>query len=138
MATIANRTDLFKAQEELLSAAAEGAPVAELAQAAETYQAAYLADRQCNDYFHTVQEAPDRIGVYCNGGMELRWATLELVPFFFDEEGRDRYQWIVRRFDWFDPSPHRDPSFKQAVTPNELRELLTIIDKLEADLGGGS
>ena len=84
--------------------------------------------------FHTVKESPVRIGVHCNGGMELRWATLELVAFFFDEEGRDHYQWIVRRFDWFDPSPHRDPSFNQAVSPNELRELLEILDHLNATI----
>lgn len=44
MVTITNRTDLFKAQQALLNAAAEGAPVAELAQAAEAYQVAYKAD----------------------------------------------------------------------------------------------
>jgi hypothetical protein len=78
--------------------------------------------------FHTVEESPTRVAVRCNGGMELRWATLELVK-MSDLDAA----WIVRRFDWFDPMPERDPAAKQAVTGRELRELLTILDKLNAD-----
>jgi hypothetical protein len=46
------------------------------------------------------------------------------------EKDRERWQWIVRRFDWFDPTPRRDPTYQQAVSPDELRELVAILDKL--------
>jgi hypothetical protein len=70
--------------------------------------------------FFTDRISETEVTVRCIGGLELRWATLE----------KPLSRWIVRRFDWFDPTPLRDPSFKQAVESSELRELLSILDEL--------
>lgn len=40
--------------------------------------------------------------------------------------------WVVRRIDWFDSQPGRDPTFRQALTLVDLRELADLIEHLNA------
>lgn len=49
------------------------------------------------------------------------------------EQKRERWQWVVRRIDWFDLTPQRDPTFQTSINTDELRSLLDILDALNHD-----
>lgn len=68
--------------------------------------------------------------VRTSGDYQLKWATLEKVTRGLGGMS----EWVVRRFDWLDPSSDRADGSRPAVSQTEVLQLAVFLNQLNGEV----